>query len=238
MSLNIFGPETKDSIRLGYISPERGLVEGVSVCEANQIAKLNPGTQFALRSREGIKYLNINEVNTLDPNKDIKSKNKCEGVNLDAKCGPPQVNFYGGGGIGAKANAIVGKDGAVLAIDLVAKGYGYQYPPIIEVSDRCGLGAGAVVRAVLEVAPETLEIFDKENQLESYEICPSDDPGYGKLYGADGKEIGKWDPTVYINPTKNPVDIEIKKYQNALEKIKNPWFTTRKRHQRRLHIQM
>ena len=226
MAINIFGPETKDSIRVGYISPQDGLVGDVTICEANQIAKSNPGTQFVLRSRDKIRYLNINEVNNLTP-KDIKSEKGCPGINLDVKCGPPRVNFYGGGGVGAKANAVIGKDGSVLAIDVISKGYGYKYPPIVEISDNCGLGNGAVVLATLEEQPETLEVFG-DNELETYQICPPTDPGYGQLYGANGKAVGSWDPRLYINSAENRNQLEIKKYQDLLEQIKNPWFTTRK----------
>ena len=42
MSFNIFGNPTKDDIRVAYISTERGMVNNVTVCEANDYAKLNP----------------------------------------------------------------------------------------------------------------------------------------------------------------------------------------------------
>ena len=60
-------PNTKCNITVGYISSERGLVEGVGLYEANKYAKLNPGTQFIFRNRDFVKYLNINEVNKLQP---------------------------------------------------------------------------------------------------------------------------------------------------------------------------
>ena len=49
----------------------------------------------------------------------------------------------GGGGVGVAGNPIIGRDGAVLAVDLVSGGFGYQYPPIVDVRDNCQLGAGA-----------------------------------------------------------------------------------------------
>ena len=60
MSFELFGPETKCDISVGYISTDRGLVEGVNLYEANQNAKLNPGTQFIFRNRDKVQYLNIN----------------------------------------------------------------------------------------------------------------------------------------------------------------------------------
>ena len=63
MSFNLFGPATKNDIRLGYIDPNNGYVDGISICDANKYAKLNPGTTFVLKNRENIKFLNINDYN-------------------------------------------------------------------------------------------------------------------------------------------------------------------------------
>ena len=142
---NIFDSPTKDSIRVGYISTERGLVEGVSIPEANQYAKLNPGTQFFLRNREKVQYLNINEVNKLEP-KDIIPKGDCKGVQFkETEFRQTQVFFTGGGGVGAQGNPIIGQDGSLLGVDLIHRGYGYEYPPIVEVYDENGVGVGAEI---------------------------------------------------------------------------------------------
>ena len=68
MSFDLFGPETKCDIKVGYISTERGLIECLNIYEANKLAKLNPGTQFIFRNRDKVQYLNINEVNKLKNN--------------------------------------------------------------------------------------------------------------------------------------------------------------------------
>ena len=62
MSFNLFGPATICDIKVGYISTDRGYVDGISRYEANQYAALNPGTQFIFKNRDLIRYLNINEV--------------------------------------------------------------------------------------------------------------------------------------------------------------------------------
>ena len=84
MSFDLFGPATKCDIQVGYISTDRGLVEGIGLYEANQEAKLNPGTQFIFRNRDKVKYLNINEVNKLKTADMLPSKNaaydKCSGI--------------------------------------------------------------------------------------------------------------------------------------------------------------
>ena len=84
MSFDLFGPETKCDIKVGYISTDRGLVEGIGLYEANQHAKLNPGTQFIFRNRDKVQYLNINEVNKIKPDEMLPGKmsatDSCSGI--------------------------------------------------------------------------------------------------------------------------------------------------------------
>jgi len=240
MSFNIFGSASRDDIRVGYISTTRGFVDGVSVCRANDYAKKNPGTQFVFKTRDEIKYLSINEINTLNPDDLLpKSSKDCPGIELESDCGPSKVYFYGGGGVGAKANPIIGQDGSLLAVDLVSGGFGYQYAPITEVKDNCGIGAGVVVRSILGEVVETVEYYDQEDDFEDYEICLPTDAGYGRIYSADGKDIGEWDPTLYANLSKDPIRLEIQKYQKFLTSLRGgsrinqsdntikKWWTTR-----------
>lgn len=229
MSFNIFGPASQNSIRVGYISTERGFVDNVTICEANDYAKLNPGTQFVLKTRKSVQYLNINEVNKLTPDDVLSTGTKCDGIVLDADCGYPQAYFYGGGGVGVQGNPVFGTDGSLLAVDLINGGFGYQYPPIVEVKDNCGVGVGAVTRAVLGEIVETVEYFDQEGDFEEYEICEPTDVGYGLRYGPNGEVLGNWDPTLYANLTKDPIAIEIKEYQDFLQQLQTPWWTTRKK---------
>ncbi|NBP03229.1 MAG: hypothetical protein EBU90_24650, partial [Proteobacteria bacterium] len=228
MSFDIFGPASKDAIKVGYISTERGFVDGVSVCEANEYAKLNPGAQFVFRTRNFTKYLNINEVNKLTPDDISPTGSTCEGVNFESECGPPQVYFYGGGGVGVQGNPVIGEDGSLLAIDLVAGGFGYQYEPIVEVKDRCNIGVGAVTRAVLGEIVETVEYYDQEGDFEEYELCEPTDVGYGLRYDPSGNPIGPWEPSLYTNLSKDPIALEIKEYQDFLRELQNPWWSTRK----------
>ena len=44
MSIIISPNPTKNNIRVGYIDPELGYIENVSVKQANKYAKNNPGT--------------------------------------------------------------------------------------------------------------------------------------------------------------------------------------------------
>ena len=172
MSFNLFGPPNKNNIRVGYIDPERGYVGNLTRHEANVYAKLNPGTQFILKKRDKIEFMNINGVNELTPKDFIPAnsaggKDGCEGItgldiySDDGGIAPeafrdeaPQVIFSGGGGIGAAANPVFGDDGGLLAVDLIEGGWGYQYAPITSVMDTYGIGVGAVTRSIMIGDPE------------------------------------------------------------------------------------
>jgi len=246
---NLFGPADKCDIKVGYISTTRGYVDNVSRHDANKYAKLNPGTQFVLRRRDKIQFMNINGVNNLEP-KDLLPENSaggdrgCSGVTgldiYDDEGGirsdafnevDPYVVFSGGNGIGAKANPIFGIDGSLLAVDLVDGGWGYAYAPVTEVIDEYGIGAGAVVRSIMVGDPayskcafiETVQTFENEEDFEEYDLntCgPSEILTFGKKYDADGNEVGVWDPTTYATLTSNPAAIEQRRYQDFLESLR------------------
>lgn len=150
MGSQLFGPLDKDSdIRVGYIDGDNGFVEGLSVCEANEIARKDPGTVFIFKSGDKVlQYLNINGVNSLTTD-DVKGSDNCAGINQKVKCGPPKIQITGGGGIGAVGNPIVGIDGSLLAVDIVRTGHGYAFPPQVTANDDCQYGAGSVLTAVL-----------------------------------------------------------------------------------------
>ena len=80
MTFELFGPAKREDIRVAYISPDRGLVENVNVCDANAYAKLNPGTIFIFRKRDKIQYLNINGVNKLTADDMLPEEGGCEGI--------------------------------------------------------------------------------------------------------------------------------------------------------------
>ena len=61
------GSPTRQDIRVGYIDPDKGYVTGRNICDANRHAKLNHGSQFIFKTRDRVRYMNVNEVNTLSP---------------------------------------------------------------------------------------------------------------------------------------------------------------------------
>ena len=235
---DIFGPVTKDDIRVGYISTDRGYVESVTICEANEYAKKNPQTVFIYENRDKVLYLNINEVNQIDPSILLPEKtgDSCTGLEIDThECDPKsKAYFYGGGGVGVVGNPIIGKDGAILAIDIVQGGFGYQYPPVVEVKNDCGIGDGSLFRSVLSdegYTVNTLTYYDECGLDEDYVICPDNEvekAGYGRLFNRDGKDIGPWDPTKYTdNILADPYDLELEAYEKAIAEFKNPFWTSR-----------
>lgn len=247
-SFNIFQETGRDNIRVGYISTDRGFVDDVSVPDANCYAKKNPGTTFIFNNRDGVRFLNINEVNALGINdlnpKKSSSQGTCNPVvgfnEVDRLSGTTgitnggfddyktRVHFYGGGGVGARANPVIGSDGSVLAIDLEHGGFGYKYPPYVRVDDDLDIGSGAVIRSILCEVESITQYFSTEKDFEEY-FCPDEDEvEYGRRYDINGNDVGSWNPRVYANTNKNPFRREIENYQRFLSQLTKPWWTTRK----------
>ena len=229
-TFNIFSPADEDQIRVGYISTERGYIQGVTRCEANDYAKLNPGTRFIIETRDVIRYLNINEVNRLSfKDTTAESGVECGGIDFDATCKPARLNFTGGGGVGAKGTPVIGNDGSLMTVILQEGGYGYQYPPQAKVSDSCGKGAGAVVRAFTDTIVETTVIFDQPEDFEEYDICLPDADDRPDEFGRNGKPIGKFDAPSYFSRDKGNYNEVILEYQRKLRAAnRKPFWSTRK----------
>ena len=228
-TFNLFGDPTKDDIRVGYISTDRGFVSGVSICEANDYAKLNPGTVFIFKNREAIKYIDINDVNKLTTN-DLDLSEECDGIEIDrvSNC-VPTVESFGGAGLGVRANPIVGKDGSIISVDVVEGGFGYKSTPTAIIKDPCEIGAGAELRVEMVENEAAVELeYDDEEDFEEYEICSDDNNvGFGRRYDASGKDIGEWNPNLYLDSGVLSFDDQLKKYSDFLLTAPNPWWTTR-----------
>ena len=68
-------------------------------------------------------------------------------------CGPPTVQFWGGGGTGASGNVVVNASGEILGVNIVTPGSGYSNPPLLEFQDACGKGKGG--RGIAIIGPVT-----------------------------------------------------------------------------------
>jgi len=250
-TFNIFGAPTRDDIRVGYISTDRGMVSGVTICEANELAKKDPGMLFIFRDRKKIEYMNINSVNELDIDdllnettgdcgistegtEDAVGIASVKGITIDhqsTEC-KPEVHVFGGGGLGVLANPIIGKDGSVLAVDADwPQGFGYEYTPAARVVDPCGIGAGAVLKVEMVDGTEVdlMEYieYDDEEDFEDYKICPKNEAGFGKRYNIRGSNDGKWDPNLYFDGGVLSFEQQLEKYKDFLLNAPNPWWTTR-----------
>ena len=231
-TFNIFGDPTIDDLRVGYISTDRGFVSGITICEANDYAKLNPGTIFILKNRKEIRYIDINEVNALTINDLFKETgDSCSGIQVQQECGGNvELDFFGGGGVGALGNPVIGVDGSVLAVDLATGGFGYTYAPTARIKDPCGIGAGAELRVVMlseEDSISQLIEYDDEEDFEEYKICDSNEVGFGRRFDVRGNDTGEWNPNFYFDGGVLSFDEQLKQYTDFLLKKKNPWWTTR-----------
>jgi len=239
-TFDIFGPSTKNDIKVGYISTDRGYVQLVDLCEANRYAKYNPGTTFIYENRDKVLYLDINDVNDLDPSillpKSTAADNGCGGIKLETPCTNKTVaNFYGGGGVGVLGNPIIGTDGAVLAVDLVEGGFGYQYPPIVEVKNGCDIGDGSLFESILSdegYTINTLKYYDEcpgiERKIELCDETPVEKAGWGRMFNQEGVDVGPWDPEKYTRDIlADPIDLEMDAYKKQLAEFKNPFWTSR-----------
>ena len=136
-----------DNIKVGYISETDGYIQNVSIADANAYAELNPDTEFIfIDGDEKVRFLTINEVNALTP-KNLLRSDPC--LTGDQPCGPPELKFFGGGGVGAIGNPVVDVNGNLIAVDLVSGGFGYTSSPQVQVIDPCNNGSGAVLQTIL-----------------------------------------------------------------------------------------
>jgi hypothetical protein len=67
------------------------------------------------------------------------------------RCGPPQIEIFGGDGIGGFANAVVSNTGSIIGAQILERGFGYTVnkPPYVTFKDACGDGKGARGRAII-----------------------------------------------------------------------------------------
>tara|TARA_Y100001938_G_scaffold133896_1_gene193763 strand:- start:421 stop:2766 length:2346 start_codon:yes stop_codon:yes gene_type:complete len=105
------------------------------------------------------------------------------------KCGPPTIQFFGGGGSGAAGNAIIGAAGTLLGVDIILPGSGYADVPFIGFKDSCGKGGGASGTAVINDG-QVVNVIMNET-------------GTGYLPAPDGSQGG--DGTTWADPDETTV---------------------------------
>ena len=111
------------------------------------------------------------------------------------RCGPPKVDFIGGGGRGVTGSAIVNAIGRIIGVSLGGVGSGFTSPPLLTFVDSCGNGSsaggyprindkGEVVDVVITdpgsgFLPNTIETTQDENGvLTVKEVIPDPNGNY------------------------------------------------------------
>src|SRR5210317_2000035 len=98
----------------------------------------------------------------------------CQFGNI-TECGLPTVNFFGGNGVGAAGEVVLGniidnvidnvdtegavgsvlKVGSIVGVNMTEPGSGYGRPPIVTFQDSCNKGYGAYGRAIIDQNPSS-----------------------------------------------------------------------------------
>ena len=71
------------------------------------------------------------------------------------ECGPPKLELFGGGGVGAAGKAVINSIGEVVGVSMDDLGIGYTKKPFVSFVDNCGNGKGATGTADVDLNPES-----------------------------------------------------------------------------------
>ena len=134
---------TEDPIRVSFYDKDKEFVNEITRKEARCIASQNPSQEFYFMDGDGyIRKLLIDQVNSLVVKDQLQSVPECPSE--PQFCGPPKVQFFGGNGIGAVANAIVSPiSSSIIGFDFKSRGFNYTDAPFAQIIDDCGNGSGA-----------------------------------------------------------------------------------------------
>lgn len=127
-------------------------------------------------------------------------------------CGPPSVQFNGGGGSGIFANPIISLGGQIMGLDFSDFGSGYTSTPSISLSDPCGNGGGAnltVLSTYVDGTPSDAfpkSIIGSGSSTTEISITGAvvNDPGSGYLPVPDGStNASTSDQTIVVDSEGN-----------------------------------
>jgi hypothetical protein len=140
-----------DPIRVSFYDIDGIRVNDVTRKEARCIAALNPQQLFYFEDGNGYqRELLIQQVNELDVIDALPDAPVCP--TNPKLCGPPRVQFFGGTGMGAMANAVISPNSSsVIGFDIVNRGFNYLTPPFANIVDECGSGSGS--RVIVQTQP-------------------------------------------------------------------------------------
>jgi len=145
-SRKVFRGNPNDFIRVSFYDKDGTRINDVTRSEANCIAGLNTEQKFYYQDGNGYQQeLLIDRVNELGILDALPDAPACPSA--PQFCGPPRVQFFGGMGMGAMANAVVSPNsGSIIGFDIVNPGFNYLTPPFANLVDECGYGSGGSLR--------------------------------------------------------------------------------------------
>jgi len=148
-----------------------------------------------------------------------------------------RIELQGGGGIGALAAPIIGKDGSIINARVIHGGFGYKFAPQVRIFDDRKRGSGASGISFLGKAGFRVENFDDEDDVENYnfklgqyeiDIANLD---WGKDYSmSDQTVIGEWNPSNILSlDNASTFQTQLQEYLRFLKGYdpNKPWWTTR-----------
>ena len=123
-------------------------------------------------------------------------------------CGPPRVEFIGGGGSGATGNVIVSALTTVLGVDIITPGGGYIGPPRIKFWDSCDSGKGATGRAVVENG-EVVKVIMDDTGIDYLPAPDGSQGGDGRVWATPEETTVKRGDGTYDTPAKPGTVIDL-----------------------------
>jgi hypothetical protein len=162
---------------------------------------------FEKAKKIGASISTLTDINNFNFNIDFSNVFKdltCNGAPIF--CGPPRVEFFGGGGSGTAANAVISATGDILGVDIVTPGSGYSSAPFVSIVDDCGKGNRATAFAVLgpvgvgtQATTGVVQVVMTDPGFKYSPIYDGDKGGDGRVWAkkTDGilrRKNGKYEP--------------------------------------------
>ena len=116
--------------------------ENTTFSSKNGIRKSTPNEFDSILDKIGLNSAVDDFVKGLDDMIDAEPSAPDCNTNV-LKCGPPRVDFIGGGGHGASGKAIINAVGKLIGVAITGKGSGFTEPPLLSLFDGCEKGSSA-----------------------------------------------------------------------------------------------
>lgn len=106
------------------------------------------------------------------------------------KCGPPSVEIFGGGGLGAAGKAVINQAGKIVGVNMDSLGSGFTSPPYVSFVDQCNNGGGATGKAlIVDGMIDKIVIQDPGSGYLGPESALSDEDGTEVVGVMDGIDV-------------------------------------------------